>query len=96
MSEMGGFSAMQKVLGPMVLALALTLGAGVAISADAPAPAPGKPVNSKCPMSGKPVDAEKVVVYKGETIGFCCGNCLKKFEAEPQKHVKKVQRDAAK
>lgn len=84
---------MKCVLGSMVLVLALGLGAGVAVSADAQK---GKAANSRCPMSGKAVDPEKVTVYKGETIGFCCGNCLKKFEAAPEKHVKKVQRDAGK
>ena len=33
------------------------------------------PVNAKCPMSGKPVDNTHTVAYKGQTVGFCCGNC---------------------
>lgn len=33
------------------------------------------PANSKCPISGKPVDATKTVSYKDKTVGFCCGNC---------------------
>lgn len=77
------------------LALVLSVGAAGGFAAEGDKPV-AKPVNSKCPMSGKPVDAEKVAVYKGETIGFCCGNCLKKFQADPAKHISKVQRDAKK
>ena len=29
----------------------------------------------KCPISGKAVDNTKTVSYKGQTVGFCCGNC---------------------
>lgn len=39
------------------------------------------PVNTKCPVSGKPVDTAHTVSYKGQTVGFCCGNCPTKWEA---------------
>jgi hypothetical protein len=34
-----------------------------------------KSVNANCPMSGKPVSGANTVSYKGQTVGFCCGNC---------------------
>ena len=37
------------------------------------------PVNSKCPISGKPVDNTKTVSYKDKTVGFCCGGCPEKW-----------------
>ena len=52
-----------------------------------------KVVNSKCPISGEDVDAEKFVAYKGAKVGVCCGKCQKKFDAE--KHGAKVVMDVA-
>lgn len=48
------------------------------------------PVNTKCPVSGKPIDKAQVFVYKGQSVAFCCGNCKAKFEKEPQKFLAKV------
>ena len=55
--------------------------------------AAGKPVNAKCPVSGKDIDAEKTVVYKGQTIAFCCGKCPAGFEKDPAKYIAKVKAD---
>src|SRR5262245_36280796 len=57
----------------------------IAAPAPAPAVAAAKPINAKCPLSGKVVDAAKTSVYKTQTIGFCCDNCKGKFDAEPAK-----------
>ena len=57
------------VVGGCIGALALT---GCASQNKTTAAAP---VNAKCPMSGKPVDNTHTVSYKGQTVGFCCGNC---------------------
>lgn len=53
----------------------------------------GKPVNTVCPVSGKDIDAEKTVFHKGQTVAFCCGNCPKKFEADPAKFSAKIKAD---
>ncbi len=55
--------------------------------------AAGKPVNSTCPLSGEDIDASKTAVHEGQTVGFCCGKCLKKFNAEPAKFIAKVEAD---
>ena len=60
------------------------------VAAVAAAPADAKPVNAKCPVSGKDIDAAQLVTYKGNVIGFCCGMCQGKFEAEPEKFIAKV------
>ena len=52
--------------------------------------AAGKPINAKCPRTGKDIDAAKVVVYKGQTIALCCDECKGKFEANPEKYIGKV------
>jgi hypothetical protein len=66
-------------------AVATAGGAGVAPAATA-----AVPVNTVCPVSGKPVDVTKFVEFKGRRIGFCCENCPKAFEKEPGKFEGKV------
>ena len=63
----------------------------IAAPAPAPAVAAAKPINAKCPLSGKDVDASKTSVYKTQTIGFCCDNCKGKFDKEPAKYIDKVK-----
>jgi len=41
---------------------------------------------------GEPV----VVVYEGQELKFCCGQCKKKFAADPAKYLKEYQAAAAK
>ena len=36
----------------------------------------------KCPLSGKPVKADKSVDYKGGKVYFCCANCPNAFDAK--------------
>jgi YHS domain-containing protein len=41
---------------------------------------------------GKPFEYE----YKGREIKFCCKNCVKDFNKEPAKYVKKIEEAEAK
>ena len=52
---------------------------------------PAKPVNTKCPVTGKPVNAAHTFTYKGKLAAFCCANCLAKFKKEPDKFIAKVK-----
>jgi YHS domain-containing protein len=45
---------------------------------------------TKCPVSGKDINPEHSVEYKGEKVYFCCPNCPKAFEADPEKFISKV------
>jgi YHS domain-containing protein len=45
---------------------------------------------TKCPVSGKPIDPTKVVEYKDEKVYFCCPNCPAAFEANPAKFLAKL------
>lgn len=45
---------------------------------------------TKCPLSGKPINPEVTVDYKGEKVYFCCPGCPSGFEAEPEKFVSKL------
>jgi len=62
------------------------------VPATQPATKPGPIVNKKCPVGDEDVDPKgKTVVYKGKTIGFCCEDCIKDFNKDPEKYVKKLE-----
>ena len=50
-----------------------------------------KAINDACPLTGKAVTADKTATHNGDTVAFCCGNCLKKFKADPDKFAAKVK-----
>lgn len=59
--------------------------------------AAGKPINAECAiMEGHPVPASNpaTVTYKGQTIGFCCEDCVEAWnemtEAEKDKAYKAI------
>ena len=47
-----------------------------------------KPVNEKCPVSGKAIDATKPI-----SVGVCCGNCAKKVGKDVKGILAKVKSD---
>ena len=49
------------------------------------------PINSECPVSGKPVDATKTITYEGKLVAFCCDDCLAEFKKDPKKFVGKLK-----
>ncbi len=63
-------------------------------AAPAPAAAPVaadlKPINTVCPVSGKPIDPTKLVVYKGQVVAMCCEHCAEAFLADPEKYASKI------
>jgi uncharacterized membrane protein/mono/diheme cytochrome c family protein len=48
------------------------------------------PVNTECPVSGKPVDPTKTVVHEGTVIAFCCDDCKAKFQQDPKPILAKL------
>ena len=48
------------------------------------------PVNSQCPVSGKPVDASKTVLHDGALVAFCCDDCKAKFQRDPKPFLAKL------
>ncbi|MHC5005266.1 MAG: c-type cytochrome domain-containing protein, partial [Planctomycetota bacterium] len=50
------------------------------------------PVNSKCPVTGAPVDPAFAIVHDGRVIGFCCGNCPGRFWEDPGAFTVEVAR----
>jgi YHS domain-containing protein len=57
------------------------------------AAAAGKPINKNCAVEqDSPVDLKAgTVVYKGKTIGFCCEDCIKPFQKDPEKYMKTIK-----
>ncbi|MDH3584745.1 MAG: hypothetical protein OER86_11070 [Phycisphaerae bacterium] len=53
--------------------------------------ASAKSINTKCPVSGKAVDASKVSTFQGQVIGFCCDKCKAKFDKDPKALIGKVK-----
>ena len=62
--------------------------------AQAAAGGAGKPINTKCPVSGKDVVATFVVMHEGKAVGFCCDKCPEAFKKEPAKFAAKIKADA--
>jgi YHS domain-containing protein len=74
----------------------LTAGAFAADEKKAPDKKP-KPVNTTCPVTDEKVDPDvATTTYKGKTIGFCCPDCIKDFNKDPAKYMKKVEAEEAK
>ncbi len=48
------------------------------------------PVNTNCPVSGKPIDAAQTVVHDGVVVAFCCANCKASFAKDPKPHLAKL------
>jgi YHS domain-containing protein len=50
-------------------------------------------VNTVCPVLGGQVDKDTPYTanYNGKRIGFCCAECLEKFEENPQVYLDKLE-----
>jgi len=53
----------------------------------------GKPVNTICPVSGEEADATITHTYEGKTYALCCNKCLKKFKADPEKYISRIEKN---
>jgi YHS domain-containing protein len=49
-----------------------------------------KPVNDKCPVSGKAVVPAQTTVYEGKLVAFCCEKCKATFESDPKPHLARL------
>lgn len=44
-------------------------------------------INTSCPVSGERVDPQgRKVTYQGQTLGFCCDDCVDAFMANPTQY----------
>jgi YHS domain-containing protein len=47
--------------------------------------AKGFTTQTKCPISGKPIDTEVTASHNDQTVYFCCAGCPAKFKENPEK-----------
>jgi YHS domain-containing protein len=83
------WAAAALLAGTAVLAVP-ALHAGLA-PATQPATQPAAAVNTKCPVSGDDIDAKVTTVYNGKTYAFCCADCIKSFNKDPEKYASKAK-----
>jgi YHS domain-containing protein len=50
-----------------------------------------KPINTRCPVTGDPIDPKITLVYDGKTYAFCCEDCVKMFQKDPAKYAADVK-----
>ncbi len=50
-----------------------------------------RPINTVCPVSGKPIDARYTVIHGDRVIGFCCPNCPTQFWTDPARFESKLE-----
>ena len=51
-----------------------------------------KPVNKFCAVDrDNEVDPKVTTIYKRKVIGFCCRDCIKDFQKDPEKYVKDLK-----
>jgi YHS domain-containing protein len=62
-------------------------------AAAAAVTATAKPLNSVCPVSGKPVVLPNVLTHEGKLVGFCCDKCPVAFKKEPAKYAANIKFD---
>ena len=80
---------MHKNLCLHVLLSTSLIGAAVALAADQPAAAP----QTKCPVSGTPIDRSVHVDHQGQRIYFCCAKCPAEFRKDPEKYFAAFERE---
>ncbi|MDT3697497.1 MAG: YHS domain-containing protein [Ignavibacterium sp.] len=52
--------------------------------------------NKVCPVTGEELDSDaRTVEYNGKTIGLCCKKCVSKFEKDPEKYMKNLNKDGS-
>jgi uncharacterized membrane protein len=59
------------------------------IAVAVPTPAQ-TPVNTNCPVSGKPIDPGRTVLCEGRLIAFCCDDCRAKFAKDPKPYLARL------
>ena len=48
-------------------------------------------VQTLCPVMGEEIDKSIYIDVKGKRIYVCCGGCVKKIKADPDKYIKLLE-----
>jgi len=54
-------------------------------------PAQDKKAQTECPVQGEKINKSLFVDYKGKRIYVCCGMCIGKVKADPEKYIKELE-----
>ncbi len=49
------------------------------------------PGQTRCPVSGEPINRQFFTEYQGKKVYFCCKDCIGPFTKDPQKFLAKLQ-----
>jgi len=81
-----------SVAAGFLLSSALAWGAGAAHEhPPAPREAGSHAAQRYCPvMTGNEIDPDIFTVYRGKKVYFCCQECKRRFEAEPEKYLARL------
>jgi YHS domain-containing protein len=88
---------MKRVFIAALMCFALTgvvaLAAEKSADQKTPTTKPATPINKFCAVDhDNPVDPSvPTVVYKGKVIGFCCEDCIPKFNKDPEFYMKTLK-----
>ena len=52
----------------------------------------GFTLQSRCPVSGKPIDPARSLTYQKRKVWFCCPKCPRTFLADPKKYLARLPR----
>ena len=92
---------MKKWIALLVVVAAVSF-AAIALAGEesmAAAPSEGASVGqpqTTCPVMGGEISKSKYADYHGKRVYFCCGACVKTFNADPEKYIKKLQDEGVK
>jgi YHS domain-containing protein len=78
-----------RFLFALLAVLSLVLVASWGVAADKPSK------DTKCPVSGRAINPEATADHNGGTVYFCCGNCVKKFNADAKPFATKANAQLA-
>ncbi len=53
--------------------------------------------NRVCPVTGDKIDEKSKAsyTYKGKVYDFCCPMCIDEFKKDPQKYIKKIEKQGS-
>ncbi|MGN6367045.1 MAG: YHS domain-containing protein [Phycisphaerae bacterium] len=92
---------MKKPLFTLLFALSFVAMAAPSVRAEPATPPTTAPAavdvkNTKCIVAKDDVgDSKDTVTYQGKMYHICCPDCKDKFNADPEKYVKALEKDPA-
>lgn len=90
---------MKTMIITVILTLALAVSvAGVGLAGEPTQglmdrPGPLRTQQTACPVQGGKINKELYADYQGQRVYFCCPACIGIFKQDPEKYLKKMERE---